>query len=206
MAPTWPFFEERYGGPVLQAAAKKSPPRAKHAADWRRIDDDWLGFAGPLALQLDSYTNNTSLVLAFELVRSRKVLLFVGDAQVGNWLSWHDKPLQVDGRAVTATDLLKRTVFCKVGHHGSHNATLKDKGLELMTSDERIAFVPVEEKIAHEKKGWKEMPKNSLMKRLGELTAGRLLQSDEVAAGKDPRITFIDGDPSYYKVLFSDTP
>jgi hypothetical protein len=48
-----------------------------------------LGLAGRLALQLDSDTNNTSLVLAFELGKSGRVLLFPGDAQVGNWLSWH---------------------------------------------------------------------------------------------------------------------
>src|SRR5262249_9981300 len=29
--------------------------------DWRRIEHDWLGVAGRLALQLDSDTNNTSL-------------------------------------------------------------------------------------------------------------------------------------------------
>ena len=55
---------------------------------WRRIDHDWLGYAGQLALQLDSDTNNTSLVLAFELASDGDVLLFPGDAQVGNWLSW----------------------------------------------------------------------------------------------------------------------
>ena len=40
-------------------------PRTTDA--WRRIEDDWLGAAGSLALQLDSDTNNTSLALAFEL-------------------------------------------------------------------------------------------------------------------------------------------
>src|SRR5215471_3313815 len=43
---------------------------------WRKIDEDWLDQANRLALYLDSYTNNSSLVLAFELVRSGKVLLF----------------------------------------------------------------------------------------------------------------------------------
>ena len=50
----------------------------------RRIDDDWL-WAGAqrLALKMDSYTNNTCLVLAFELPKSKQVLLFPADAQVG---------------------------------------------------------------------------------------------------------------------------
>jgi hypothetical protein len=33
---------------------------------------------------------------------------------------------------VKAEDLLERTVLYKVGHHASHNATLRQKGLELM--------------------------------------------------------------------------
>ena len=36
-------------------------------ANWRQIEDDWLGAADGLALKLDSDTNNTSLVLAIEL-------------------------------------------------------------------------------------------------------------------------------------------
>jgi hypothetical protein len=53
-------------------------------AEWRRIDHDWLASAGQLALDLNSYTNNTSLVLAFELGPRGKVLLFAADAQRGN--------------------------------------------------------------------------------------------------------------------------
>jgi hypothetical protein len=69
---------------------------------------------------LDSSTNNTSLVLAIELRESGKVLLFAADAQVGNWLAWQDLQF-ADGKevAVTNADLLARTVFHKVGHHGS---------------------------------------------------------------------------------------
>ena len=33
---------------------------------------------------------------------------------------------------MTATDLLGRTVFYKVGHHGSHNATMNKGGLQDM--------------------------------------------------------------------------
>jgi hypothetical protein len=57
---------------------------------WRRVDVDWQYAAESLALKLDAATNNTSLVLAIELMRSGRVLLFPGDAQVGNWESWHD--------------------------------------------------------------------------------------------------------------------
>lgn len=130
------------------------------AEAWRRIDVDWLAGAGELALQLDSRTNNTSLALAFEIGDGGPVLLFPGDAQLGNWRSWHEAvddrgdPLRnpdgtpvvddagnrpprtwriADGDpGVTTADLLKRTVLYKVGHHASHNATLGALGLDLM--------------------------------------------------------------------------
>jgi hypothetical protein len=101
------FYKSYYG--FKYALDKTSGP------EWRRIDSDWLESAGSLALYLDGDINNTSLVLAIELGQAGKVLLFPGDAQYGNWLSW--------ARTQRGIDLLKRTVFYKVGHHGSHNAT-----------------------------------------------------------------------------------
>lgn len=146
---------------------------SKHA--WRKIDDDWLDIAGALALQMDSDTNNTSLVLAIEFTESGKVLLFPGDAQVGNWLSWHDVSWNIPNgtgtRTVTATDLLKNTVFYKVGHHASHNATLKEKGLELMKHEELVAFVPEKEKQ------YNGIPYKPLLNELRERTKGRMLIS-----------------------------
>jgi hypothetical protein len=41
------------------------------------------------------------------------VLTFPGDAQWGTW----------KGALAVASDLLARTTFLKIGHHGSHNAT-----------------------------------------------------------------------------------
>ena len=38
----------------------------------------------------------------------------------------------------------------KVGHHGSHNATLREKGLELMSSGELAAMIPVNRVTAEE--------------------------------------------------------
>src|SRR5207248_10959926 len=106
---------------------------------WRRIDQVWLGSAEQLALALDSATNNTSLAFAIELADTGKVLLFPADAQVGNWLSWHSLRWEEDSRTVTAADLLARTQFFKVGHHGSHNATLRAKGLEMMPPSGLVA-------------------------------------------------------------------
>ncbi|HET9165383.1 MAG TPA: hypothetical protein VFP11_05260 [Candidatus Angelobacter sp.] len=64
---------------------------------------------------LDSFLNNTSLILLFE-VKGKK-LLFPGDAQWENW-SW---ALSQKG----VQDLLKDVDVYKVGHHGSRNATPK---------------------------------------------------------------------------------
>lgn len=145
--------------------------------EWRTIETDWLGTAGDLALQLDSHTNNTSLVLAIELSPNGHVLLFPGDAQVGNWLSWDDVAWSGKYNQITTQDLLARTVLYKVGHHGSHNATLKEKGLERMTSSELVALIPVNREMARKKK-WR-MPYKPLWDRLSELTSGRVVLSDK---------------------------
>jgi len=150
---------------------------------WRRIENDWTVAAETLALNLDNHTNNTCLVVAFELSPGGKVLLFAADAQVGNWISWKDtrwtvREAQGDTRKVTGPDLLQRTVFYKVGHHGSHNATLRAQGLEQMTNDELIAFVPVF-KAEAEKNRWFGMPFEPLVKRLNQKTSNRVVYSDE---------------------------
>lgn len=174
-----PFFQRYYYG----------APGHRSVEDlaWRRIEDDWLGSAENLALQLDSDTNNTSLALAIELSPGGKVLLFPGDAQVGNWLSWHDEAMQWPrpedpGRPITAEDLLRRTVLYKVGHHASHNATLREKGLELMNSPDLVAMIPVDEEMAHRPKGgnpdgW-DMPFGPLRERLEQKAQGRVLRAD----------------------------
>jgi hypothetical protein len=148
----------------------------------RRIGSDWLAAMDELALNLDSNTNNTSLALAIELGESGKVLLFPGDAQVGNWLSWADLAWSIaDGEgkqtSVTAADLLARTVLYKVGHHGSVNATLRQKGLELMARQDMVAMVPVDEQFARNVKHW-NMPFPPLLQRLAQKTAGRILRAD----------------------------
>jgi beta-lactamase superfamily II metal-dependent hydrolase len=146
----------------------------KRTEAWRTVEDDWLDMAGSLAMQMDSDTNNTSLALAIQLPNG-KVLLFPGDAQVGNWLSWHDHEWKIKNGSTTeiinATALLNATVLYKVGHHASHNATLRELGLELMTSEELVAMVPEKEKQ------YNGIPFKPLVRRLREKTKGRLLFS-----------------------------
>ena len=145
--------------------------------EWRRIDADWLQAGSALALRMDKGINNTSLVLAFELPDGR-VLLFPGDAQLGNWESWHDEDLsfqsrKAGGQRITARDLLARTVFYKVAHHGSHNATAQDLGLELMTHSDLMAFIPVSHQMALENK-WSRIPLPGLVRRLRERAKDRV--------------------------------
>ena len=147
---------------------------------WRQIEEDWLDEFGQLALNLDNDTNNTSLVLAFEFTKTKEVLLFVADAQIGSWLSWAELEFKVPGgRTVTAEDLLRNTVFYKVGHHCSHNATAKTTGLELMRREDLVAFIPLDQKTAQVQgtKGWK-MPAAALFKAIKGRTNERVVISD----------------------------
>ena len=161
---------------------------------WRRIDGNSLKGAAEFALQLDSDTNNTSLALAFELPDGR-VLLFPGDAQVGNWESWHvdgdGKPRvwKAGNKSVTAKDLLHRTVVYKVGHHGSHNATLQSEGLEMMNDKRLVALVPVDTYIAHDVKKWGQMPFDPLMAALRVHASQRVIVADQPVS-KLPKGTF----------------
>ena len=150
--------------------------------DWRRIDNDWLSVGGSLALQLDNATNNTSLVLAFELIDDQRVLLFAADAQLGSWLSWETHTFEVNEngstRNVTVDQLLDRTVFYKVGHHSSHNATTKAKGLERMKRADLVAMIPLDSTTAENKWEATKWPAVQLYKALCRRTVGRVLRSD----------------------------
>jgi beta-lactamase superfamily II metal-dependent hydrolase len=152
--------------------------------DWRKIDDIWLDMASSLAIKLDTHTNNSSLVLAIELGENGKVLLFPGDAQVGNWLGWGDLTWKVGEREIKRDNLLERTVLYKVGHHGSHNATLKKEGLEKMTHPELAAMIPVDHEFAKEQH-WK-IPYKKLLSRLKTKCRKRVLRSDENLPVKKP--------------------
>ncbi len=176
------------------------------ADGYRKIDDVWTGAAESLALKMDSDTNNTSLALGFELPDGR-VLLFPGDAQVGNWLSWRNqtyppKPLKGQPPPKTIDDILSRVVFYKVGHHGSHNATLREFGLEKMTDPRLTAAIPVVEAVAaiqgkgkaEAGKGW-AMPYGDLFTRLKARTGGRIVKGDGDMAAEIEAFAKKEGDP-----------
>ena len=167
-------FAASYRVPQEHAAAKTLYDRYFDAdEEWARIDDEWLSAAEDLALSLDRVVNNTSLVLAIELPKGR-VLLFPGDAQVGNWRSWcEDSP--------EAEELLGRVVLYKVGHHGSENATLKKHGLEAMRHPALQALIPVDQEQASRMApdGW-DMPHGHLLDALRQATNEHIYRSDKM--------------------------
>jgi hypothetical protein len=72
----------------------------------------------------------------------------------------------VNDKALPALGLVKRAIFYKVGHHASHNGTIKMGGLELMENSKLTAFIPLDERTAKKQgrkdangkpKGW-DMP------------------------------------------------
>jgi beta-lactamase superfamily II metal-dependent hydrolase len=191
------FAHDHYFGSAHAASAAIRSRRrtrtidpAEHDQSWRRIDLDWVGVSADLAMQLDDRTNNTSLVLAFEFIDTQRVVLFAADAQVGNWLSWQQTRWKVDGNDVTGPDLLARAVYYKVGHHGSENATLKEKGLELMKSKDLAAFIPTNEKDA-KKVRWGQMPFGPIIEALARRCSGRVVRAD------DPWVTGSAPEPGF---------
>ena len=181
------FYKTYYGN--ADAPDAGDDKEVISAASWRRLTADDAADACALALAMNNATNNASLALAFELSMSGKVLLFIGDAQAGNWRSWSDGEFDDDGTKVTATDLLERTVLYKVGHHGSHNATLNGKAgsghpcLAEMAKGENaaefVAMITAVEKWAHQKPkpNWNH-PLPAIKAALVEKAGGRVLQTD----------------------------
>lgn len=117
-----------------------------------------------LALSVDNYLNNTSLSLLLQY--RGKTLLFPGDAQWGNWLSW-----QNDWEAI-----LSEIDFYKVGHHGSHNATPKG-ALKLMSAKDVAAMVSTDT-VKSFNRGEFPVPYPKLVTQVREQVGGRFAQSD----------------------------
>jgi beta-lactamase superfamily II metal-dependent hydrolase len=134
---------------------------AKEKKDLRALAQD-MDLA--VAVALDSAINGTSLMLMFQLGQTH--LLFPGDAQWGTWRMVLDDP---EWRA-----LLGKTVFYKIGHHGSHNATPKEFVEQVLGTDfwGMASVKPV--------KQWKGVPKKQLLEALRKRSS-KVVRSDEAA-------------------------
>src|SRR5262249_6379632 len=192
------FFKQRYWSDTVD---EDLAARIDNTQEWRRIGDDRMGTATTLAMQLDQDTNNTSLVLAFELGPKKQggpVMLFAADAQVGNWLFWQNVKWDFEGRTVSGPDLLKRTILYKVGHHASHNATLNKLGLELMDSLE-LALVPTDSAMAAKVK-WGTLPWPALLDRLETKTKGGMVRTDKPFGNKTVASAKVTETDLYYDI------
>ena len=77
---------------------------------------------------------------------------------------------------------LAATILYKVAHHGSHNATPRTYGLDLMTNPDLRALVPVDHAIAQQAR-YGEMPPVAIMDALAQKTGGAVFRSDGTADG-----------------------
>lgn len=125
-----------------------------------------------LALSVDNYLNNTSLSLLLQY--RGKTLLFPGDAQWGNWMSW-----QSDWESV-----LGSVDFYKVGHHGSHNAT-PHGALDLMGA-KGVAAMASTDTVKSFNRGHFPVPYPKLVSAVKKQVKNRYAQSDELDAVKAP--------------------
>ena len=179
--------EPKQGDTSPVAATKFSTNEVPGDAPWRRINGEWLYSALQLAIDVNNATNNTSLALAFELGKGGKVLLFAADAQRGNWVSWTGDEWKDGDKQVSAKELLGRTVLYKVGHHGSHNATLngslsdKHPNLNWMAQGEHAAeftaMITAVRAWAETQKGW-DHPLKAIKDALLKKCSGRVFQTD----------------------------
>jgi beta-lactamase superfamily II metal-dependent hydrolase len=135
-----------------------------------------------LADAVDGTLNNQSLVVLFTC--QGKKLLFVGDAQWGNWSYW------LYGKAVTgkdpgitqnAKDILGSIDFYKVGHHGSTNANPIPAVASI--SNKCAAMCSTATGAYGNPGKHTEVPRTALMEALEKQIDNKLVRSDWIPAG-----------------------
>jgi len=138
---------------------------------------------------LDGFLNNQSLVVLFTF--AGKKLLFVGDAQAGNWEYWMyggtpTKAPSIDDIAAQGKQILSHLDFYKVGHHGSTNAT-PITAVDTM-GGEFVSMCSTQEGTFGSRANASEVPRDPLMGALAKKSA--VVRSDDVA------VTIGDGAPA----------
>jgi beta-lactamase superfamily II metal-dependent hydrolase len=139
---------------------------------------------------LDSFLNNQSLVVLFTF--AGKKLLFVGDAQAGNWEYWMyggtpSKAPSIDQITVEGKTILSHLDFYKVGHHGSTNAT-PVTAVETMAG-EFVSMCSTQADTFGSRENKSEVPRDPLIAEL--MKRSSLVRSDDVA------VTVGDGVPAW---------
>ncbi len=150
-------YEDGELGPVAPDEIKRCARTAMH-------DDDLAA-----AVSLDKAINGTSLMLMFEF--GSAFLLFPGDAQWGTW----NAALRDD----ISRELIARTTFYKVGHHGSHNATPVAFLADVLPANIRMWAAAAS---VHPVRAWPEIPRETLLAELRK-RAERVVLSDQTGPG-----------------------
>jgi beta-lactamase superfamily II metal-dependent hydrolase len=136
--------------------------------------------------KLDGTLNNQSLVVLF--TSQDKKLLFVGDAQWGNWAYWlyeQGATGALPTMTPAATNILSTIDFYKVGHHGSTNATPIPVVAALNT--DCVAMVSTATGAYGTPSKHTEVPRTALLAALEARTGNRTVRSDWVGGpGIDP--------------------
>jgi len=138
------------------------------------------------AKKVDTFINNQSLVVLFTF--GDKKLLFVGDAQAGNWENWLyklDAPVKDPSKAGPIVDesqqILRTIDFYKVGHHGSTNAT-PIPVVEALSKEHSpngfLAMCSTQPKVYGNSDKGTEVPRDPLMKAIGDECP--LVRSDSI--------------------------
>jgi beta-lactamase superfamily II metal-dependent hydrolase len=156
-----------------------------------------------MADAVDGTLNNQSLVILFTC--QGKKLLFVGDAQWGNWSFW------LYGKKVSGTDpgilskaqtILQSVDFYKVGHHGSTNANpipaiaaLNPQCASMCSTesgDDKDGY-PVRKRPYGTVDKGTEVPRIKLMQEMEQKTQNRLVRSDWLKVPEAPATTEAKG-------------
>jgi len=178
----WPAKAADYDQAAFSAYGSPGSPGSP--ADFEKV----LQSAQPdvllaMADAIDGTLNNQSLVILFTC--NGKKLLFVGDAQWGNWSYWlYGKKVsgKDPGIEQKAKDILESIDFYKVGHHGSTNANpipaiaaLNQKCVSMCSTessdpDGKRPYGKIDKHT--------EVPRIKLMEEMEKHTGNRLVRSD----------------------------
>lgn len=185
----WPATAEDYPEAAFREYRTEGQILRKQPGSPRALEQK-LQVAQPdvllaMAEALDGTLNNQSLVILFTC--QGKKLLFVGDAQWGNWSYWlYGKKVTGDDPGINekAKKILGSIDFFKVGHHGSTNANpipavaALNKECVSMCSTESSDAYPKKKRPYGQVSKQTEVPRIKLMDEMEKQTRNRLVRSD----------------------------
>lgn len=189
---------------VFQSDAKHYPEAAfsHYSSDAieKTVDAAQPDLLAAKARQADNTLNNQSLIVLFTI--SGKTLLFVGDAQWGNWENFlFGGKVGANGHAGLTDEskkILSSLDFYKVGHHGSSNATPIDAVNALREGC--VAMCSTQPGCYGKASNDSEVPRVPLLTALDKKTDHQLARSDAIPADGNPPTPGLGAVPPLFKV------